>query len=165
MISAPSPTTRDILSYFPKEKQGQIRNIAQGPWGSTKFKAMKFSYSVVSDSLRPHGLQHTRLPCPSLTPGACSNPCPSSWWCHPTILSSVVFFSSCLQSFPASEPFPMSQFFTSFKTLCHSIYSLLTSSGLTKIPESFERWSDFLFSCPGLFPPSILTGPVRACLR
>ena len=62
-------------------------------------------------SLRPHGLQHTRLPCPSPTPGAGSNSGPSSWWCHPTISSSVVPF--CLQSFPASGSFPMSQFFTS----------------------------------------------------
>ena len=64
-----------------------------------------FSCSVISDSLRPHGLQHTRLPCPSPSPGACSNSCPLSWWCHPTILSSVVPFYSCLQSFPASGSF------------------------------------------------------------
>ena len=60
---------------------------------------------VVSDSLPSHGLQHARRPCPSPTPRACSNSCPSSWWCHPTISSSVVPFSSCLQSFPASESF------------------------------------------------------------
>ena len=64
--------------------------------------SVQFSCSVMSDSLWPHGLQHTRLPCPSPTPGACSNSCPSSWWCHPTISSSVIPFSSCLQSFPAS---------------------------------------------------------------
>ena len=67
----------------------------------------------MSDSLWPQGLQHTRLPCPSLSPGACSNSCPASQWCHPTISSSVVPFSSCLQSFPASGSFPMSQLFTS----------------------------------------------------
>ena len=61
----------------------------------------------MSDSLWPHGLQHTRLPCPSPTPGAYINACPSSRWCHPTILSSVIPFSSCLQSFPASGSFPM----------------------------------------------------------
>ena len=72
-----------------------------------------FSYSEVSDSLQPHGMQHTRLPCPSASPGACSNSCQLSWWCHPTISSSVVSFSSCLQSFPASGSFPMSRFFTS----------------------------------------------------
>ena len=73
----------------------------------------QFSRSVVSDSLRPRGLHHTRLPCPSTTPRACSNSCPSSQWCHPTISSSVIPFSSCLQSFPASGSFPMSQFFAS----------------------------------------------------
>ena len=67
------------------------------------------SHWVVSDSLWPHRLQLARLPCPSLTPGACSNSCPLSWWCHPTILSSVIPFSSCLQSFPASQSFPMSR--------------------------------------------------------
>ena len=67
----------------------------------------------MSDFLRPHGLQHARLPCPSPTPRACSNSCPSSRWCHPTISSSVVPFSSCLQSFPASGSFQMSQFIAS----------------------------------------------------
>ena len=67
----------------------------------------------MSDSLRPHGLQHTRLPCPSQTPEACWNSCPSSQWRHPTFSSSDVPFTSCLQSFPASGTFPMSQFFTS----------------------------------------------------
>ena len=71
--------------------------------------SVQFSRSVVSDSLRPHGLQHTRPPCPSPTPGVYSNSCPSSQWCHPTISSSVVPFSSCLQSFPASGSFQMSQ--------------------------------------------------------
>ena len=67
----------------------------------------------MSDSLWPHGLQQARPPCPSPTPGVYSNPCPSSQWCHLTISSSVVPFSSCLQSFPASESFPMSQLFAS----------------------------------------------------
>ena len=67
----------------------------------------------MSNSLWPHGLQHARLPCPSPIPGVDSNSCPLSWWCHPTISSSVITFSSRLQSFPASGSFPMSQFFTS----------------------------------------------------
>ena len=67
----------------------------------------------MSDPLRPHGLQHTRLPCPSPTPGAYSNSCSLSWWYHPTISSSVIPFSSCLQSFPAPGSFQMSQFFAS----------------------------------------------------
>ena len=75
--------------------------------------SVQLSCSVMSDSLWPHGLQHTRLPCPSTTPGACSNSCPSSRWCHPTTSSSVVPFSSHLQSFPALGSFPMHQFFTS----------------------------------------------------
>ena len=72
-----------------------------------------FSHSVVSTSLQPHGLQHARLPCPSPSPGACSNSCPLSQWCHPTILSSVIPFSSCPQSFLAPRSFPMYQLFAS----------------------------------------------------
>ena len=73
----------------------------------------QYSCSVVSDSLRPHGLQHARPSCPSPTPGVYSNSCLLSQWCHPTISSSVVPFSSCLQSFPASGSFPTSEFFSS----------------------------------------------------
>ena len=78
-----------------------------------QFSSVQFSHSVVSGSLWPHGLQQTRLPCPSPTPEACSNSCPSRWWCHPTISFSVVPFSSCLQSFLASGSFPVSQLFAS----------------------------------------------------
>ena len=74
---------------------------------------VQFSRSVVSDSLRPHGLQHARLPCPSPTPGACSDSCPLCWWCHPTISSSVIPFSSHLQSFPGSGSLPVSWFLAS----------------------------------------------------
>ena len=83
---------------------GKCQNIF---WGS-----VHFSHSVMSNSLWPHRLQHARLPCPSPTPGACSNSCPSSWWHHSTISFSVIPFLH-LQSFPASGSFPMSQFFTS----------------------------------------------------
>ena len=75
--------------------------------------SVQFSCWVVSNSLQPHGLQHTRLPSPSPTLGTCSNSNTLSQWCHPTISSSVVPFSFCLQSFPASGSFPISQFFTS----------------------------------------------------
>ena len=78
-----------------------------------QFSLVQFSHSVVSNSFRPHGLKHTRPPCPSPTPGAYSNSCPSSQWYHPTISSSVIPFSSCLQSFPVSESFPVNQFFAS----------------------------------------------------
>ena len=81
------------------------------PYGHL-FQSVQFSRSVVADSfLQPHGLQHPRFPCPSSTPEVCSNSCLSSQWCHPTISSSVVPFSSCLQSFLASGSFQMSQFF------------------------------------------------------
>ena len=75
--------------------------------------SVQFSHSVMSASLWPRGLQLARLPCPSPIPGAGSNSCPLSWWCHPTISSSVIPFSSRLQSFPASESFLVSQFFRS----------------------------------------------------
>ena len=80
------------------------------PWTHWSFNCLQFS-SVQSDSLQPHGLQHARLPCPSPTPRIYSNSCPLSRWCHPIISSSVIPFSSRLQSFPASETFQMSQLF------------------------------------------------------
>ena len=82
-----------------------------GVW-HVKQSVSQFSHSVVSDSLWPHGLQQARLPCALPTPRVCSNSYPSSQWCHPTISFSVIPFSSCLQSFPASGSFPVSQFFT-----------------------------------------------------
>ena len=77
------------------------------------YSSVQFSHSVMSDSLWLHGLQHTRLPCLSPTPWFYPNPCPLSRWCHPAISSSIVPFSSCLQSFPTKVSFQMSQFFTS----------------------------------------------------
>ena len=73
----------------------------------SQFSSVQFSHSVMSDSLQPHESQHARPPCPSPTPGVYSNPCPSSWWCHPTISSSIVPFSSCPHSLPASGLFPV----------------------------------------------------------
>ena len=99
--------------------------------------SVRFSCSVVSDSLRPHRLQHTRLPCPSPTLGACLNSCPSSQWCHPTISSSVIAFSSCLQSFPASRSFPMSQFFASGGV---SFSTGGVSSSATVLPMNIQDW-------------------------
>ena len=78
---------------------------------NTRITSVQFSRSVMCDSLRPHELQHARPPCPSPTPRNNSNSCPSSQWCHPAISSSVVPFSSCPESLPASESFPMSQLF------------------------------------------------------
>ena len=98
------------------------------------FSSVQSSCSVMSDYLRPHGLQHTRLPCPSLTPGAYSNSCPLSWWCHPTISSSVIPFSSCLQSCPTSGPFQMSQFFTS------GGQSFGVSASASILPMTIQDW-------------------------
>ena len=83
------------------------------PLGILAMSELFFSHSVMSDSLQPQGLQHARLPCPPLSPGACSNSCPLSRWCHPTISPSVIPFSSCLLSFPASGSFSTNQFFAS----------------------------------------------------
>ena len=98
------------------------------------FSSVEFSHSVVSDSLQPHGLQHTRLPCPSPTPGAYSNSHPLSPWCHPTISSSVIPFSSCLQSFPASGSFQTSQFFAS------GGQSIGASASASVLPMNIQDW-------------------------
>ena len=95
---------------------------------------MLFSCSVMSNSLQPHGLQHTRLPCPSPSPRACSNLGPLSQWCHPTISSSITPFSSCLQSFPASGSFPMSQLFTS------GGQSIGASASTSVLPMNIQDW-------------------------
>ena len=94
-----------------------------------------FSCTVMSNSLWLHGLQHTRLPCPSPTLRAYSDSCPLSRWCHPTISSSVIPFSSCLQSFPASGSFPMSQFFAS------SGQSIGVSASALVLPMNSHNWS------------------------
>ena len=88
----------------------------------------------MSDSLPSHGLQPTRLPCPSSSPGACSNSCPLNQWCHPSISSSVIPFSSCLQSFPASESFLMSQFFAS------GGQSIRASASSSVLPMNIQDW-------------------------
>ena len=97
--------------------------------------SVQFSCSVMSDSLRPHELQHARPPCPSPTPGVHSASRPSSQWCHPAISSSVVPFSSCPQSLPASEPFPMSQLFT------WGGQSIGVSALASVLPKNTQDWS------------------------
>ena len=93
-----------------------------------------FRHSVVSSSLWPHGLQHSRLPCPSPSPGVCSNSSSLSWWCHPTISSSVAPFSSCPQSFPASVSFPVSWLFTS------GGQSIGASASASVLPMNIQDW-------------------------
>ena len=143
-------------------------------WGkkkkTTKKDSVQFSRSVVSNSLRPHEPQHARPPCPSPTPRVHPNPCPSSPWCHPTISSSVVPFSSCPQSFPASWSFQMSHLFASggqsigvsasasalpmlLKTHAPSLPSL--SQDLPLVPSSsslYITWWWWWFSCTKLCP-------------
>ena len=99
-----------------------------------KNNQFQFSCSVLYDSLQLHGLQHARLPCPSPTPEACSNSCLSSWWCHPTISSSVVPFPSHLQSIPASGSFQMSQFFAS------GGQSIEVSASSSVLPLNIQDW-------------------------
>ena len=110
------------------------RNLAEIHRVSIKC-IVQFSHSVMSDSLWPHEPQNIRPPWPSPTPGVYSNSCPLSWWCHPTISSSVVPFSSCPQSFPTSESFQMSQFFTS------SGQSIGASASTSVLPMNTKGWS------------------------
>ena len=98
------------------------------------FSSVQFSRSAILDSLRPHGLQHARPPCPSPAPWIFSNSCPSCRWCHPTISSSVVPFSSCLQSFPASGSFQMNQFFVS------SSQSIVVLTSSSVLPMTIQDW-------------------------
>ena len=101
----------------------------------TFLKYLKFSHSVVSSSLQPHGLQHARPLCPSPPPRVYSNPCASSRWCHPAIASSVVPFSSHLQSLPASRSFPKSQFFAA------GGQSIGISASASVLPMNIQDWS------------------------
>ena len=121
---------------------------------SIKLEGEKMSFTYIhfccsvamSNTLQPHGLQHTRLPCPSLSPRACSNSCPSSLWCHPTVSSSVVSFSSCPQSFPASGSFPVSHLFISWDQ------SIGASASASVLPMNIQHWFPlgwtFLISLP-----------------
>ena len=119
------------MKSFPWENKGKhILQLVKAQ-GEAYFQ---FSCSVVSNSLPPHGLQQARPPCPSPTPRVYSNSCPLSQWCHPTTSSSVVPFSSRLQSFPASGSFPVSQFFAS------SGQSTGVSASTSVLPMNIEDW-------------------------
>ena len=103
-------------------------------WNVFQFSSVQFSCSLMSDSLRPHGLQHVRLPCPSLSPGVYPNSCPLSQWCHPAISSSVISFSSWPQSFPASGSFPVSWLFAS------GGQSIGASASTSVLPMNSQDW-------------------------
>ena len=115
-----------ITSIFSSHLQGALPSSPS---------SVQFSRSVVSHSLRPHESQHARPPCPSSTPGVHSNSCPSSWWCHPAISSSVVPFSSCPQSLPASGSFPMRQLFA------WGGQSIGVSALASLLPMNTQDWS------------------------
>ena len=136
-----------------------IRSMPKGPWYLVIFgpvqnihgdTSVHFSHSFVSNSLRPHGPQHTRFPYPSPTPGAWSNSCRLSQWCHPTISSSVIPFSSCLQSFPASGAFSISQFFSSGgqSTGASASASVLPMNIQDRFPLGWTGWISL--QCKGL---------------
>ena len=117
-----SPTLCDPTTTAPQASLGSVQSV-------------QFSHSVVSHSLQPHELQHIRPPCPSPTPGVYSNSCPSSQWCYPAISSSVVPFSSCPQSLPASGSFPTSQLFTL------GGQSIGVSASASVLPMNTQDWS------------------------
>ena len=122
----PTPTSFSCRASQPVSCEGSWKMV------TPVFSSVQFSHSVLFDSLWPHGLQHARLPCPSPTPGACSNSCPSSRWCHPSISSSVVPCSS-----PASRSFPLSHFFTS------GGQSIGASASVSVLPLNIR--ADFLY--------------------
>ena len=108
--------------------------VSNSLWPHELYSSAQFSHSVLSDSLRHHRLQHAMPPCPSPIPGVYSNSCPLSRWCHPTISSSVIPFSSCLQSFPASGSFPVSQFFIP------GGQSIGVSASTSVLPINIQDW-------------------------
>ena len=114
--------------------------------------SVQFSCSVVSDSLRPHESQHARPPCPSPSPGVHSNSHPLSWWCHPAISSSVIPFSSCPQSLPASESFPMSQLFAwgGQSTGVSALASFLPKNAQDWSPSEWTGWISVVINRWGL---------------
>ena len=127
--------------FLPGRSQGQRSLEGYSLWGHKSVRydletqSVQFSHSVVSDSLQPHESQHARPPCPSPTPGVHSDSRPSSQWCHPAISSSVILFSSCPQSLPASESFPMSQLFA------WGGQSTGVSALASFLPEKSQGWS------------------------
>ena len=131
------PNTDLILSVDAsccRNKKGHFQLLSSIHTCVPSCSSVQFSHSVVSDSLRPHESQHTRPPCLSPIPRVYSNPCPLRQWCHPTISSSVVPFSSCPQSFRASGSFPMSRFFAS------GGQSIGVSASASVLPKNIKDW-------------------------
>ena len=131
--------------------------LLQVAWAIGDISSVQFSRSVVSDSLRPHELQHPRPPCPSPTPGVHPNSCPSSWWCHPAVSSSGVPFSSCPQSLPASGSFPMSQLFA------WGGQSIGVSASALVVPMNTQDWSPL--GWPGWISLQSVQGTLKSLLQ
>ena len=123
-----------MVCCFPSLGLAEIKKISKDEGEMSTFSSVQLSRSVVSNSLQPHELQHARPPCPSPSPGVYPNSCPLSQWYHPTISSSVVPFSSHLQSFPASGSFQMSQLFTS------DGQSIGVSASTSVLPMNTQDW-------------------------
>ena len=122
-------------AIIPEDNLFPINKCSKKTERCVQFSSVQFSSSVMSDSLQPHESQHARPPCPSPTPGVHSDSRPSSQWCHPAISSSVVPFSSCPQSLPASQSFPMSQLFAS------GGQSIGVSASASVLPMNTQDWS------------------------
>ena len=146
-----------VFSYsFPLWFNPRVLNIVPCPVDRTLpfissiyNSSVQFSRSVVSDSLQPHESQHARPPCPSPTSRVHSDSCPSSQWCHPAISSSVITFSSCPQSLPASESFPMSQLFTwgGQGTGVSALALFLPKKSQGWSPSEWTGWISVVFNC------------------
>ena len=134
-FSRGSPQSRDLTCVSCIAGRFSTTEPLGKPILYVHFSSVQFGRSVMSDSLRPHESQHARPPCPSSTPGDYSNSCPSSQWCHPDISSSVVPFSSCPQSLPASGSFPMSQPFA------WDGQSIGVSASASVLPTNTQDWS------------------------
>ena len=128
-------TTNNLIDSVMKQLPTNKSPRPDSFTGEFSVQSVQFSRSVMVNSLWPHGLQYARLPSPSPMSGACSNSCPSSLWCHPTISFSIIPFYSCLQSFPVLGSFPMSQLFTS------GGQSIGVSASALVLPMNIQDWS------------------------
>ena len=145
--------TNEARTYSGARAASSIKGAGKTGQLHVQFSSVQFSHSDMSDSLQPHELQHTRPSCPSPTPGVHPNPCPSSWWCHPTISSSVIPLSSYPQCFLASGSFPMSQLFISDGQSIGALASVLPMNiqdsvplGLTGLISSKSKGLSRVFS-------------------
>ena len=138
LLQEDSPSPVEVAPLLSSEIDPALLEVVsllnKVPWGYFFASSAEFIPSVMTNSLWPHELQNTRLPCPSPSPGACSNSCPFSQWCHPTISSCVIPFSFCPQSFPVSGYFPIGWLFSS------AGQSIRASASASVLPISIQGW-------------------------